>query len=335
MAIKPKVSVLVPAYNVDQYIRKFLDSLVNQTLKNIEIILVNDASPDSCHDIITEFLVDDRIKYINKAKNEGLWMARQSAYDIATGEYIVNLDPDDYIDDNFLESLYVFGKENELDIVVGNVQSVDENDKAFGKTALHKISKRKVLQSDQDYKVLLGTPYASWFRLFKREVMKNFNYNYLQGELVSYTIQFCDGVKVGVNPEVFYYHRKHGASMSNYDKSAKRISESAEFSWDGIHKKLKHLKALPIASENLRNTLYMYIFRVYYSLTMITWLEENPTKDYKKKVGRLLKDELNFNAKNFFKFVSWFKRKEQIFLSLCLLGFDEIVLKELKKRKSN
>lgn len=329
----PKVSVLVPAYNVDKYIGEFLNSLVSQTLKEIEIILVNDASPDACHNIISEFLVDDRIKYINKPVNEGLWKARQSAYEMATGEYVINLDPDDYIDEDFFESLYVFGKDNALDVVVGNVQTVNENGTAFGKKALEKANKKKVLKTDEDYKVLLGTPYASWFRLFKREVLERYDYSYLKGELVSYNIQFFDEVRVGVNPEVHYYHRKHSASMSNYDKSAKRISESEEFSWTGLQTKLDLLKSLPISSSSLRKTLYVYIFRVYYSLTMITWIEESPASDYRKKVKRLLKDELHFNFNNFVEYNYWFKPKERLFLGLCLLGLDDIVLKKMKNKK--
>ena len=333
MAIKPKVSVLVPAYNVDKYIRKFLESLVNQTLKEIEIILVNDASPDTCHEIISEFLVDERIKYINKKVNEGLWMARESAYQIATGEYVINLDPDDYIDDNFFESLYGFGQLNNLDVVVGNVQTVDENGNAFGRTALQKLAHSKVLDADADYKVLLGTPYASWFRLFKKETLERFNYSFLQRELASFNLQFCDNVRVGVNPDVFYYHRKHGASMSNYNKSAKILSKSKQFDWKGIHNKIDSVKTLPISSDDLRDTLNMYVFRAFYSLTMISWLDEEPPNSYKRKVGRLFKKELNFNFKNFVNTVTWFKRNDQLFFSACLLGLDSLVLKKLKKMK--
>ena len=329
MAIKPKVSVLVPAYNVDKYIRQFLDSLVNQTLKEIEIILVNDASPDSCHEIISEFLEDKRIKYINKEVNEGLWMARESAYRIATGEYIINLDPDDYIDNNFFESLYVFGKSNDLDVVGGNVQTIDEDGNPFGRTALHKLDQSKILEADADYKILLGTPYASWFRLFRKETLERFDYSYLQRELTSFNLQFCDNVRVGVNPDVFYYHRKHSASMSNYNKSAKTLSKSKQFDWNGIQDKIDSVKRLPISSDALRNILNMYVFRAFYSLTMISWLEKEPSNSYKRKVGRLFKKELNFNLKNFLSNIVWFKRNDQLFFSACLLGFDSLVLEKL------
>ncbi|MFH6604532.1 glycosyltransferase family 2 protein [Maribacter algicola] len=330
---KPKISVLVPVYNVDLYLKKFLNSLVNQTLEAIEIIIVNDASPDSSDMIISEFLSDPRIKYINKEVNEGLGRARQSAYLVATGEYIINLDPDDYIDSDFLEVLYSFGQTNSLDIVLGNVQIVDEEDNPIGSSALSTLKIPNVLLNDSEYKILLRTPYATWFKLLKKDILDKYEYSYPLGELAVFIMQFYDEIRVGINPKVHYYYRKHSNSMSNYNKSAKRINESEGYNWDGIQSKIKNLKKLPIKSGLRRQILNIYLFRVFYSLTMISWLHSLPDKSNRKKIAKEFKNELGFNFTSFLKYVWYFKPKEKIFLFLCLIGFDNVVLTFLKKKK--
>jgi len=94
---KPKVSVIVPIYNVEKYFERCMRSLLNQTLKEIEIILVDDESPDNCPAMCDEYAgTDNRVKVIHK-KNEGLGFARNSGLEIATGEYVAFVDSDDFV----------------------------------------------------------------------------------------------------------------------------------------------------------------------------------------------------------------------------------------------
>ena len=114
----PKVSVIIPVYNVEKYLSECLDSVVNQTLKDIEIICVNDGSPDGSAAILEEYAQkDNRIKVITQ-ENRGLSEARNSGLKIASGEYIAFLDSDDYIDLKFFEQLYKRGIESNSDVVV-------------------------------------------------------------------------------------------------------------------------------------------------------------------------------------------------------------------------
>ena len=100
-----KVSVIVPVYNVEKYIRKCLDSIVSQTLNDLEIILVNDGSTDTSPAICEEYKrKDERIKMITQ-KNQGLSAARNAGLKDATGEYVIFIDSDDYIAENMLEIL--------------------------------------------------------------------------------------------------------------------------------------------------------------------------------------------------------------------------------------
>lgn len=113
----PKVSVIVPVYNVENYIEKCLDSLVNQTLQDIEIIVVNDGSTDGSKDKIQKYLQKyDNIKYLEK-ENGGLSDARNFGMPHATGEYIAFLDSDDYVELDIYEKMYEIAQKENSDMV--------------------------------------------------------------------------------------------------------------------------------------------------------------------------------------------------------------------------
>ena len=104
--IKEKISIIVPCYNVEEYLPKCIDSILNQTYKNLEILLVDDGSPDRCGEICDEYAKkDSRIKVIHKS-NGGLSDARNVAIDIAEGEFLTFIDSDDYVTPNYVELLY-------------------------------------------------------------------------------------------------------------------------------------------------------------------------------------------------------------------------------------
>ncbi|MDR0571389.1 MAG: glycosyltransferase [Rickettsiales bacterium] len=123
MVVVPAVSIITPVYNTAPYLKKCLNSLINQTLKNIEIICVNDCSPDNCLSILREYEKKDRrIKIIDFKKNRGVSVARNEGMKIATGEYIGFVDSDDYIDLNFYEKLYKEARNSDADILKGEVK---------------------------------------------------------------------------------------------------------------------------------------------------------------------------------------------------------------------
>lgn len=113
-----KVSVILPVYNSEKYIATTLESLINQTLKEIEIICVNDGSKDNSIQILKEFEIkDERIKIIDK-ENQGVWKARMDGIKKAKGQYITFIDSDDYVKENFLERLYKSITENSSDVAI-------------------------------------------------------------------------------------------------------------------------------------------------------------------------------------------------------------------------
>lgn len=114
----PKVSVIIPVYNTEKYLRKCLDSVVNQTLKEIEIICVDDGSTDSSLAILKEYAQkDNRIRVIESSCNKGAAVTRNKGLEITKGEYLSFVDSDDYVDIDFYEKLYTKAKEKDYDLV--------------------------------------------------------------------------------------------------------------------------------------------------------------------------------------------------------------------------
>jgi len=124
----PKASVIIPVYNVAPYLKRCLDSVINQTLKDIEIICINDCSTDNSLEILKEYASgDNRIIIIDFNENKGVSVARNKGIKTAKGEYIGFVDSDDYIDLDFYEKLYNRAKETNAEIVKGNVKKYDIN----------------------------------------------------------------------------------------------------------------------------------------------------------------------------------------------------------------
>ena len=111
----PLISVIIPAYNAEKTLSKAIDSVLNQSLKEIEVVVVDDGSVDGSRKIIESYS-DSRIKLILKDKNEGLSAARNSALEVVNGEYVTYVDADDYIEPNFYKDVYELS--NGADIVV-------------------------------------------------------------------------------------------------------------------------------------------------------------------------------------------------------------------------
>ena len=116
-----KISIIVPVYNVEKYLKTCLDSIINQTYQNLEIILVDDGSTDNSGEICEEYRkTDSRIILIHK-ENEGLSMARNFGLDIASGDYISFVDSDDFIARNMMEALYNRLLETQSDMAICSI----------------------------------------------------------------------------------------------------------------------------------------------------------------------------------------------------------------------
>lgn len=166
------ISVIIPIYNVQDYLRRCLDSIINQSYKNLEIILVNDGSLDNCGTICDEYeKVDERIKVIHK-KNGGLSDARNAGLEIATGDYIGFVDSDDYITEDMYEFLLHNMEEENADISVCGYAIVNDR----GIVSKNLSAQKYVYDNKEAMRLLLGNRIKNyyWNKLYKKEFFDNF-----------------------------------------------------------------------------------------------------------------------------------------------------------------
>lgn len=169
----PKVSVVIPVYGVEKYIERCARSLFEQTLDDIEYIFVNDCTKDRSIDILNEVINDyparkQQIRIVHHEKNKGLPFARQSGWQVATGEYIANCDSDDWVDLNLYEMMYKEAIEKNADIVVSDIMFVREDvtDRICGLRDVN-ASKEDVIKDMMYMRIL----WCIWNKLFRRELL--------------------------------------------------------------------------------------------------------------------------------------------------------------------
>jgi len=175
-----KVSVIIPVYNAEKYLRQCLDSVVSQTLRDIEIIIVNDGSTDSSGEICKSYLSDDRVKYVDK-ENGGAAAARQDGIDRATGEYLGFVDADDWLEQDMYEKMYAASQKNDADIVFCNCIK-NENDRRYPPAMrLGAFDRRQILTEILPYSLAFidekgerrNIRWVHWLRIYKREMIEN------------------------------------------------------------------------------------------------------------------------------------------------------------------
>ncbi len=171
---KFKVSVIIPVYNVEQYLRQCLDSVVNQTFKDIEIIIINDCSTDNSINIIEEYKNRySNIKLINQNLSEGCYKARNIGLEKATGEYIGFVDGDDYIELDMFEKMYSQAKQTNADIVLCNFYTLFTKTNEIKKTIFSKtinLLKKTNNKLTGAEKVIFDYS-AIWNKIYKREFL--------------------------------------------------------------------------------------------------------------------------------------------------------------------
>jgi len=222
--IHPKVSVIIPVYNREKYLKQCLDSVINQTLQNIEIICINDGSTDKSLEILNEYRKKDgRIKIIDQ-KNQGAGLARNNGLKIAKGEYIGFVDSDDWIDLNFYETLFTEAKKYGADLArtlyVYEFQKHSKEDN-INKTILEKKSKGELLNVNEHSVVI-------WNAIYKRELLQknNIYFDKLQGVVdVPFTARatYYSKKTIPVTGTYYHYRKEVGNRLTIFNR--KRIEQ--------------------------------------------------------------------------------------------------------------
>lgn len=225
----PKVSIIVPIYNVEKYLHRCIDSLRNQTFQDIEIILVDDESPDNCPQMCDDYAkVDTRIKVVHK-KNGGLGYARNSGLEVAKGDYVAFVDSDDYVELDMIDKLYQECVSNRLDVIFADFY-VDGNsgfkkspsfEKLYDAPKLLEELRLDMIGSEPEFPSCSKIQYSVWRGLYS---LKLINENKLQfpseREYISEDIVFnLDFLKLAkrakVLPLKFYHYCFNGTSLTH------------------------------------------------------------------------------------------------------------------------
>ena len=218
MKREPLVSVIVPIYNVEKYLRKSVDSIINQSYKNLEIILVDDGSPDSCPCICEEYAEkDSRVKVIHK-ENGGLSDARNAGTDIATGEYISYIDSDDWIDSETIKLTLEKMLEVGAEIGAFNVLVVYEGEQV----TLDLSEDFEVMNSEQAIETTMRNTKVrttAWNKIYKAEILKDLRFP--KGRLNEdefFTFRALDRAEkiVYIHRQCYYYFQRKNSIMGEY-----------------------------------------------------------------------------------------------------------------------
>lgn len=215
---RPYVSIIVPIYNVQQYLHRSLTSLLNQSLKNIEIILINDGSTDRSHEICKEYAkIDSRIKLITQ-KNSGVSIARNVGIENATADYIVFMDPDDEVNPQMYELLYNEIKNSDYDLIMCNYY------KCFnGQYIPIVLDYPSRLENNEEILILIFDMFANQIYgeetvmgsscrgIYKKEMMLKYNIKFpqnicLREDLVFMIEYLLKCRKISIKEECLYYY---------------------------------------------------------------------------------------------------------------------------------
>lgn len=260
------ISIIVPIYKVEKYIRRCVDSILNQTYENLEIILVNDGSPDGCAKICDEYTVkDSRIKVIHK-NNEGLGFARNAGLDCATGKYITFIDGDDYIGSEHLEKMYRSIKKTGTDTCLGGHTKVyREKEVKHYNVCVGSVYRNDVIQqilprmcgADNN-----GSDYIEMsvcMALFSNDIIQNNNLRFVsEREFISEDLVFdfeyyplSEGVCV-VDSIDYYYCDNDGSLTTRYRHD--RFQNQIEL-YKYLIEKSQNLGLVSLCKPRLQNTV--------------------------------------------------------------------------------
>ena len=306
-----RVSVIVPIYNVETYLKKCIDSIINQTYRNLEIILINDGSPDNCGTICDEYAdKDERIKVIHK-NNGGLSDARNVGLEIATGDFITFVDSDDWIELDTYEVMINAMNKYAADMVVSNINYVYD-DKSNRKNDEYQI---RIFNKEEAMKELIHDGLVQavvWNKLYKKELIDNMKFKVGKlNEDEFFTYKICARAeKIIYIPNALYqYRQRENSIMGTY--SLKRL--------DGVEALYERLNFIKKKFPNLYAQAklgFCYACIYHYQIILRNNINDKKSKNilnkYRKNIKFCKSDIKSYTLKdNIYLFISF------ISLDLC------------------
>ena len=328
--MKEWISVIVPIYNVEDYLPKCIDSIISQTYRDLEIILVDDGSTDNCSKICDEYKKKDiRIKVIHK-ENGGLPSARNTGLDIANGSLIGFVDSDDYIEPTMYEKLYDNMKKNHSDISICNYYKVNNNRK---KIMVKEIELKEFCSVGRDKFTNIHSKYATlmsiaWNKLYKKEIFNDIRYPdgqiYEDSYIICNLLEKAKKISFILEPLYYYVYRKNSIInsfsikqfdiMKSFNKKIEVFNEKGYIDLVTKEKNKKskviiiNLSKMLINKINDEKTYNKYYNELINTTKEIKWKESS--KEVKRfKVFKSYYVTWNYIERNTYKYIKYFINK--------------------------
>lgn len=219
--MKPLVSVIVPVYKVEEYLPKCINSILNQTYRNLEVILVDDGSPDNCGALCDQYAEQDaRVRVIHR-ENGGISAARNSGLEIMQGDYLIFVDSDDWLAMDAVQVLYDRLQQDDSDVAMGQVVKIYED----GQTSVTRCAETPnlVISGAEGLTMLAsgqGFYSSAWAKLMKRSIFENIRFPKLcRGEdlwVLPHILEICR--KISLERTVVYYYYQRNTSIVHDSK---------------------------------------------------------------------------------------------------------------------
>lgn len=320
------ISIIMPVYNAEKYLNRSIESIMNQTYNNMEIILVNDGSTDNSLEICTNYQKkDNRIKLINQ-ENKGVSIARNRGIDEATGHYIMFIDSDDYIEKNMIEDMEAKITEDDIDLVISGIKmNYIRNGQVVGEEKYQLKDKMYSIEEmlndiliDLDLICICGP----CCKLYKKEILKKnnikFTNEFTMGEDTWYNLDYidaCTGKIVTVSNIYYNYMRENPDSLfTKYYDNYIKITEKVYNKFLNLLERKANSKAIARYKKNyILNLVYANYINFKYETT------------HKKKIEDLEYSLKNNVVANEIKSVKAVGNKEKIFIFLIKHKYKHIL----------
>lgn len=322
--MKDKVSIIVPIYNVEQYLEECVNSILNQTYNNIEVLLVDDCATDKSGDIAKQFEEkDSRCKYIKREKNGGLSAARNTGIKNATGDFLCFIDSDDWISDDYVQSMLELAKKDNSEIVVCDYYMVIEDRYEDG-NSLIQINNN----STKEEKIAYIRNHACT-KMFKKEFWLNqglmFPEDIKRGEDMGVTIPlltYANNISI-INKNLYYYRQR--VNSLSYKKERTKIDLS--FYDKTFQNMLKNSNTC--YKEEIE---YHAIMEMIYGKTMLMIKHSYSNKDIRKHINQFQERFPNWKKNQYIKNTIFLKK---IFVKLVAIKAILIlkIMVEINERK--
>jgi glycosyltransferase involved in cell wall biosynthesis len=247
---KPKISIIIPVYNTERFLRECLDSILNQTFKDFEIICVNDASTDRCSEILREYAdKDKRVRVINHEKNAGMSVARNTGLDAAEGEYIGFSDSDDYMHPDMIKIMYTEIRRNNCNLAICQWYPTNEYDKpVFEKNASYTIGFPHDSLIDK-----IGMFFPVWNKIYKKSAISSLRFDpqLFGSEDTYFNVCAFRFIKKCITTDAKLYGWRQHSSSSGKSKSLSRKRIKGRFRLiENIYNSSSD--SIPLSSEQKR-----------------------------------------------------------------------------------